>query len=57
MRRPHTWALWGAWGLAVCGAFVVFVSGGCGLLRRMTQGEPHRSHYSPAKDAEAAADR
>jgi hypothetical protein len=52
MRRPHTWAIWGSWGLAVFGAFVVFVGGGCGLLRRMTERDTHRAEV--VKDVGAA---
>lgn len=55
MRRPHTWAIWGAWGLAVFGAFAVFVSGGCGLLRRAIHGDTHRAEVM--KGAEALPNR
>ena len=48
MTRPKFWTpQMTAWCLALAGAFVVFVSGGCGLLRRMTQGEP-RMEVLPA---------
>lgn len=40
MQRLNRWIPFAGWGLAVVGAMAVFVSGGCGLLRRVINGPP-----------------
>lgn len=35
MKRPTEWLPVAGWGLAVAGAFVVYVSGGCALITKV----------------------
>lgn len=62
MKRPIEWLPVAGWGLAVFGAFVVFVSGGCALIGRVqdrmerrriereSAGEAHRQPVYPGPD-------